>query len=313
MKTGCLHHPKVRRLKRQLQIPLYQAAGVLETLWHLTAEYADDGIIGRFSNEEIADFLEWDGDADAMIAALVAAGFLDEAEEGRLAVHDWADHAPKYIFDRLRKRKERLGTTRKYPRMSATVPNCPTLSATVPNCPELSPAVRNNPLLPNPTQPNPTQPKASPSSPDGNAPGLAVEELVERWNKIPRVRPCKKVTEARRKAFKARAGDAGWLDDLPEALDRVAKSQFCTGQGDRGWRADVDWLLRPDTITKLMEGKYDDLTGRPHGTGQGRRPGGTVATRSPARVPGEPLADRSWRPQANGDAGAQAANPPVGQ
>ena len=29
-------------------------------------------------------------------------------------------------------------------------------------------------------------------------------------------------------------------------------------QNDRGWRADIDWYIKPDTIAKVMEGKYDN-------------------------------------------------------
>jgi hypothetical protein len=36
-------------------------------------------------------------------------------------------------------------------------------------------------------------------------------------------------------------------------------SPFCRGEtGDRGWRASFDFLLKPDTATKVLEGKYDD-------------------------------------------------------
>jgi len=52
--------------------------------------------------------------------------------------------------------------------------------------------------------------------------------------------------------------DRDWRDHINEALQRVAKSPFCRGQSERGWRADIDWMLRPDTLTKITEGKYDD-------------------------------------------------------
>jgi hypothetical protein len=42
-------------------------------------------------------------------------------------------------------------------------------------------------------------------------------------------------------------------------VKRIASSAFCTGTNDRGWRATPDWLLRPDTAAKVLEGKYDDL------------------------------------------------------
>ena len=31
--------------------------------------------------------------------------------------------------------------------------------------------------------------------------------------------------------------------------------------GRRRWRASFDWLVRPDTAIKILEGKYDDHKG----------------------------------------------------
>ena len=81
--------------------------------------------------------------------------------------------------------------------------------------------------------------------------------LIEKWNALSGVASCQKATPKRVTAYRARVKEAGWLDSVDAALAKVAASEFCKGAGDRGWRADVDWFLRPDTITKLMEGKYD--------------------------------------------------------
>jgi hypothetical protein len=44
-------------------------------------------------------------------------------------------------------------------------------------------------------------------------------------------------------------------------LGRINASPFCLGQNDRGWKADVEFFLRPDTATKVLEGKYDAKAG----------------------------------------------------
>ena len=41
------------------------------------------------------------------------------------------------------------------------------------------------------------------------------------------------------------------------AIRRAAASPFCRGDNDRAWLADIDFLLRPDTLAKIEEGKYD--------------------------------------------------------
>lgn len=47
-------------------------------------------------------------------------------------------------------------------------------------------------------------------------------------------------------------------DQWVETVRRIAASKFCTGNNDRTWRANFDWLLRPDTWLKVNEGQYDD-------------------------------------------------------
>ena len=42
---------------------------------------------------------------------------------------------------------------------------------------------------------------------------------------------------------------------------RLAASSFCNGDNDRGWVASFDFLLKPDTHIKVMEGKYDTRAG----------------------------------------------------
>lgn len=90
------------------------------------------------------------------------------------------------------------------------------------------------------------------------------QEFIKTWNKSG-LTNCRKLTDKRRKALRARLQDPDWKDSWREALSRAAKSPFCRGQGERGWKADVDWFLKPDSVTKILEGKYDDQTPR---TGQ---------------------------------------------
>jgi hypothetical protein len=97
MKAGTESKLKFAGLKRQLKLPFWQVIGVLEAIWHTTLRNAPAGDIGKLSNEEIAAAIEWDGDADELIAALVKARWLDVDTEFRLVVHDWSDHCPNYL------------------------------------------------------------------------------------------------------------------------------------------------------------------------------------------------------------------------
>lgn len=95
-------------------------------------------------------------------------------------------------------------------------------------------------------------------------PELAIQ-FVEVWNATPGVRQCRSVTSKRRKAFHSRAAE-GEAWDWRKALGRFPLR--CFADDPDGWQPDIDWFLRPDTVTKILEGKYDwskaDRNGRPN-------------------------------------------------
>ena len=105
MKRGASRHPKLAHLCRELGTTRRDAVGLLELLWEYTGEYAPKGDIGRFTDSDIANAVDWKGNAGELIEGLVAAGWLDRCTENGLVVHDWEDHAPDYIRKRLARQK----------------------------------------------------------------------------------------------------------------------------------------------------------------------------------------------------------------
>lgn len=65
----------------------------------------------------------------------------------------------------------------------------------------------------------------------------------------------------RRLALKARLRDCGGIAGWRIAMDRLRASPFLRGDNDRGWRASLDFLLKPESFAKLMEGAYDPAPG----------------------------------------------------
>ena len=89
--------------------------------------------------------------------------------------------------------------------------------------------------------------------------------LVEVWNEVARANGLPEVrslTDKRRKALKARWVKPEWRAHWREALAKIPDSSFLTGVNARGWRADLDWFLRPDTVQRILEGAYDNATAR---------------------------------------------------
>ncbi len=104
MKRGTPRHPKMRHLCELLAVPLYSAVGILELLWHFTAEFSPRGDIGRHSDIAISNACGWRGKPDKLITALVQSGWINEDGEHRLVIHDWNQHAD----DATRKRLVRM-------------------------------------------------------------------------------------------------------------------------------------------------------------------------------------------------------------
>lgn len=92
-KREVIDHPKFARLKTRLKLNKSETLGYLECLWHFAALYTPGGNIGKYSDDEIEAWLEWDGEDYELINALTSSGWIDESDEHRLIIHDWHDHA----------------------------------------------------------------------------------------------------------------------------------------------------------------------------------------------------------------------------
>jgi hypothetical protein len=101
-------------------------------------------------------------------------------------------------------------------------------------------------------------------------PAVAVQEFTISWNALGEpFKPIAQWTHSRQKLFGARAADAWWRGHWREGLERMKRGEFCRGNNDRGWIADVGFFLKPDSLAKILEGKYDV-----GGNGKGRQGSG---------------------------------------
>ena len=105
---GTLTHWKTRTLAAELGIQPCFALGLLEALWHTTAELAPAGNIGRLPNRAIAMEMFYEGDADGLIEALLKSGHLDRNKQHRLVIHDWLQHADYNTKRKVERRGESM-------------------------------------------------------------------------------------------------------------------------------------------------------------------------------------------------------------
>lgn len=161
-------HPKSLRLCATLMNPLGWAYVI--KLWRWCCKFAPTGDLSDFSAEEIEIGLGWTLDAGVLYAALKRAGFIEDTENGGVAVHDWMEHQgaaiKKMDKDAKRKRNWRRNRPRDVQRTSAGRPRNVRGTARVPNL-----------TKPNPTQPDQTgEPELSPRPADRSS-GTPVAEF----------------------------------------------------------------------------------------------------------------------------------------
>lgn len=99
MKRSTVDHPKLKMLMRALDVGKIEAVGILELLWHFTAKFTPAGDIGKYEPQSVADWMGYDGDAEALFGALASSRWLDRTQQthgeriNAYVVHDWFDHA----------------------------------------------------------------------------------------------------------------------------------------------------------------------------------------------------------------------------
>lgn len=88
------------------------------------------------------------------------------------------------------------------------------------------------------------------------------DAVAELWNAIAKpldLSVCNKMTGKRRKACMARIRSDGF-EAIRMAIEHVPKSRFLRGDAGNWGGASIDFILRPDSVTAILEGKYDDRT-----------------------------------------------------
>ena len=99
------------------------------------------------------------------------------------------------------------------------------------------------------------------------------QQLADRYNAICTSLPkVVRLTDKRRRAVRL-IHDKGYTpEQLDEVFRKAQSSSFCTGQNDRHWKADFDWLLNESNLVKVLEGKYDNpAAAKPPEKGGGRK------------------------------------------
>ncbi|KKC27308.1 hypothetical protein [Sphingomonas sp. SRS2] len=76
------------------------------------------------------------------------------------------------------------------------------------------------------------------------------------------------LTAPRRAALGLRLREIGGIEAWGNVLARIRASRFLRGDTDRWGGAEIDWILKPANLTKIIEGNYDERPDR-RGLGNG--------------------------------------------
>lgn len=242
MKREALRHPKMLDLASRLGTTRAHCIGMITLLLDWCADVTPQGNIGRWNNGAIAMACEWTADADAFIEALVASGWVDRCEVHRLLVHDLEEHAQQW----WKRKMAKLGLAFLRPVRRATITTCdPPIDIAIEG--SVEPSVERS------TERSPSRDRTSSLQTSGEPPTPLADELIAVWNSTAGVRRVAKLTKKRQRALKVRLGEPDW--PWREALGKFPLKSFASEPD--GWQPTIDWFIRPDTVTSILEGKYD--------------------------------------------------------
>jgi hypothetical protein len=251
---GTLTHWKTQMLAKTLGIDLSHALGLLEALWHVTADKTPSGNIGKLDNKALAMQMFTRIKPDKLVDALVASKHLDRDPVHRLLVHDWAQHAD---YNTKRKVSRNNGamftangdvepiTSRDASHSAKTRP--PDASIQMPDAREKDDNTVSG-----------ENPVSSSLSSKWNS--KACQECWNRWRGS--MKECKYLGVKHHKLFDARLDDGLTADVCRQVVVKMAATPHFIGE-TTGWIADYYWLLGTHkdsgeaNFRKVLHGDYD--------------------------------------------------------
>lgn len=95
------------------------------------------------------------------------------------------------------------------------------------------------------------------------------KEIVEKYNVkfagiLPKVTA---ITDKRKKAMNTCVNQFG-IESIDKVFDNVLSSNFLTGNNDRGWKCDFDFIFTASKYVRILEGNYRNTNGNTNGGAQ---------------------------------------------
>jgi hypothetical protein len=281
LSTSFWDHWKTVVLKADIGYPAIES---LQRLWCFAAINKPDGTLTGMTIRTIEIAAHWAGESGAFVGKLVELHFLDAAD-GVFCLHDWAEHNGWAAHAKERSEQGKKGAAARWSKKTNNLPpnggNKNTDSNAASNAASIAPG---NAPTPTPT-PTPT-PIEKKQSPDGDCVETAVSTpapsgkivqidrtpyaaILDAYHgTLPELRTVRKLTPARQQAIRnAWRGDLIG-SDLTKWQDFFAYVRDCCpfltgrkpGADGRAFQVDLEWLMKPVNLVKVIEGKYEEGT-----------------------------------------------------
>lgn len=100
---------------------------------------------------------------------------------------------------------------------------------------------------------------SSPQKKDSSA-NFAHDQIAHVWSYYCEAKGFSKVIHwtKKRNAMAKIIAEKFSKEQLETAAQKIAESNFCRGENDRGWKASIDFFLNEQKIVKILEGAYDN-------------------------------------------------------
>ena len=235
-------HPKTKKLARLLGVSLPAAVGHLHYLWWWALDFAQDGVLDKYDAEDIADAMQWEGDADQLVEALLSSGYIDDTDDS-LVVHDWHDYAGKLLERRAKDRARKRAATEASDSPQDFRRNSNGTDEEGEETPSASFVTVPNSTIPNHTLHDRTLPDSTETTSEAQT--LQERRFTEFWQAYP-----KKVGKAScLKAWKKLKPTTELFDHIMTSLGSQKHSEQWQREGGR---------FIPNPLTWLNQGRWDD-------------------------------------------------------
>lgn len=95
-----------------------------------------------------------------------------------------------------------------------------------------------------------------PTAPHPRIDYLAIQNLYNTY--CPSLPRCSALSDARKKAIKARFTSGYTEEDFKTLFIKAEASGFLKGRNNRDWKANFDWLIKDANFAKVLDGNYDE-------------------------------------------------------